>query len=103
MPGAVTAWKSSLTAYKAGSTKLADTIADPASSPEVFEEGWDAALAKEEQLVGGAEDPTPNPSAAAVVVNGNGAANGIATPEPVGSGAAAADADEDGESEEDAE
>ncbi|KAG9112450.1 hypothetical protein FRC07_007897, partial [Ceratobasidium sp. 392] len=26
---------------------LADTIANPADNPELFEEGWDAALAKE--------------------------------------------------------
>lgn len=28
--------------------KLAETIADPADNPELFEEGWDAALEKEQ-------------------------------------------------------
>ena len=43
---AVQAWKSELTSKKR--TKIAATIADPSSNPELFEEGWEEALFREE-------------------------------------------------------
>ncbi|KDR84450.1 hypothetical protein GALMADRAFT_237319 [Galerina marginata CBS 339.88] len=48
-PKAVEAWKSELTAK--GRSKISATIADPSANPELFEEGWEAALAKEEELL----------------------------------------------------
>jgi len=45
-PKAVQAWKSELTSKKR--TKIAATIADPSSNPELFEEGWEEVLAREE-------------------------------------------------------
>ena len=45
-PKAVQAWKSELTSKKR--TKVAATIADPSSNPELFEEGWEEVLAREE-------------------------------------------------------
>jgi coatomer subunit beta' len=49
-PKAVQAWKSDLVAKKR--SKVAATIADPATNPEMFEEGWEDVLAREEALVG---------------------------------------------------
>ena len=43
---AVQAWKSELTSKKR--TKIAAIIADPSSNPELFEEGWEEVLAREE-------------------------------------------------------
>ena len=43
---AVQAWKSELTSKKR--TKVAATIADSSSNPELFEEGWEEMLAREE-------------------------------------------------------
>ena len=43
---AARAWRADLESRN--KSKLADTVADPADSPELFEEGWDAALAKEQ-------------------------------------------------------
>ena len=40
------AWKSELTSKKR--TKIAANIADPSSNPELFEEGWEEVLAREE-------------------------------------------------------
>ena len=45
-PKAVQAWKSELTSKKR--TKIAAIIADPSSNPELFEEGWEEVLAREE-------------------------------------------------------
>ena len=45
-PKAVQAWKSELISKKR--TKVAATIADPSSNPELFEEGWEEVLAREE-------------------------------------------------------
>ncbi|KAF9477857.1 coatomer protein [Pholiota conissans] len=45
----VSAWKADLTEKKR--SKIAATIADPATNPELFEEGWEEALAKEEALL----------------------------------------------------
>lgn len=42
---AARAWRDDLESKN--KSKLADTIADPADNPELFEEGWDAALEKE--------------------------------------------------------
>lgn len=49
-PKAVQAWKSDLSAKKR--SKIATTIADPATNPEMFEEGWEDVLAREEALLG---------------------------------------------------
>jgi len=49
-PKAVQAWKSDLVAKKR--SKIATTIADPATIPEMFEEGWEDMLAREEALLG---------------------------------------------------
>ncbi|KAF8967534.1 coatomer protein [Flammula alnicola] len=46
---AVSAWKSELEAKSR--SKIAATIADPSTNPELFEEGWAEALAKEEELL----------------------------------------------------
>lgn len=46
---AVSLWTSELTAK--GRSKIAATIADPAANPELFEEGWEAVLAREEELL----------------------------------------------------
>ncbi|PPR04845.1 hypothetical protein CVT24_007233 [Panaeolus cyanescens] len=45
---ALAAWKAELTSK--GRSKLAATIADPAVNQDLFTEGWEAALAKEEEL-----------------------------------------------------
>jgi hypothetical protein len=45
-PKAVQAWKSELTSKKR--TKIAALIADPSTNPELFEEGWEEVLAREE-------------------------------------------------------
>lgn len=45
MTAAVTQWRSSLAA--GGKKKLATAIADPSENAELFEEGWEAALARE--------------------------------------------------------
>ena len=44
---AVAAWKSDLVAK--GRSKIANTIADPSTKSEMFEEGWEAALAREQE------------------------------------------------------
>ncbi|RXW23627.1 hypothetical protein EST38_g2218 [Candolleomyces aberdarensis] len=54
VPQAVKSWKSELTSKKRN--KLADAIADPAVNPELFEEGWEAAIAREEKLANGADE-----------------------------------------------
>ncbi len=46
-PKAVAGWKSDLVAK--GRSKIANTIADPSSESEMFEEGWEAALAREQE------------------------------------------------------
>lgn len=43
---AVAAWKSDLIAK--GRPKIANTIADPSLNPELFEEGWEASLSREQ-------------------------------------------------------
>ncbi|KAF8187171.1 coatomer protein [Pholiota molesta] len=48
-PAVVSAWKSDLTDKKRA--KIAATIADPSTQPELFEEGWEEALAREEALL----------------------------------------------------
>ncbi|KAF5321563.1 hypothetical protein D9619_000091 [Psilocybe cf. subviscida] len=48
-PQAVAAWKAELTAKSR--SKIANTIADPAENSELFKEGWEAALAKEEEAL----------------------------------------------------
>lgn len=48
VPKAVAAWKSDLTAR--GRSKIVDTIADPVANPDIFEEGWESVLAKEQQV-----------------------------------------------------
>ena len=45
MSTAVEAWKADLKTRNRA--KLADAIASPNTDPEVFEEGWDAALERE--------------------------------------------------------
>jgi len=45
-PKAVQAWKSELTSKSR--TKIAAIVADPSSNPELFEEGWEEVLAREE-------------------------------------------------------
>jgi hypothetical protein len=49
----VSAWKSDLTDKKRA--KIAATIADPSTQPELFEEGWEEALAREEALLSSCE------------------------------------------------
>ncbi|KAH9482103.1 Coatomer subunit beta' [Psilocybe cubensis] len=49
VPKAVAAWKTDLTSKNRG--KIAGTIADPAQNPELFVEGWEDALAKEEEAL----------------------------------------------------
>ena len=46
IPEAVTAWKAELKGK--GKSKIADSVADPTEHPELFEEGWKDAVAKEE-------------------------------------------------------
>ncbi|KAJ3513632.1 hypothetical protein NLJ89_g2841 [Agrocybe chaxingu] len=46
---AVDAWKSDLKTK--GRPKIANAIAEPSANPELFEEGWEAALAKEEEAL----------------------------------------------------
>ncbi|KAF5321445.1 hypothetical protein D9619_000081 [Psilocybe cf. subviscida] len=48
-PQAVAAWKAELAAKSR--SKIANTIADPAENSELFEEGWEVALAKEEEAL----------------------------------------------------
>ncbi|KIJ57284.1 hypothetical protein M422DRAFT_57615 [Sphaerobolus stellatus SS14] len=48
VPKATEAWKSSL--VTGGKKKLAAIIADPTENPELFEEGWADALAREKEL-----------------------------------------------------
>ena len=50
-PKAVATWKSDLTSKNR--SKIAATIADPSENPELFEEGWEAVLQKEEELLAG--------------------------------------------------
>lgn len=50
-------------------TKIADTIASPTTNPEVFEEGWDAALEKEAAAL--KLSPEASPAAATETVNGD--------------------------------
>lgn len=47
VPKAVAAWKSDLVAK--GRSKIANTIVDPSAKSEMFEEGWEAAVAREEE------------------------------------------------------
>lgn len=47
-PKAAEAWKADLVGKKR--PKIAVSIADPSSTPELFEEGWEQALATEEQV-----------------------------------------------------
>jgi coatomer subunit beta' len=54
VPQAVKSWKSELAAKNRN--KIADAIADPSVNPELFEEGWEAAVAREEKLANGAEE-----------------------------------------------
>ncbi|KAF8165977.1 coatomer protein [Crassisporium funariophilum] len=54
VPKAVNAWKSDLTTKNR--TKIAATIAHPSLNPEVFEEGWEEVLAKEEALLQSSEE-----------------------------------------------
>lgn len=63
MPTTVEAWKEDLKIKNRA--KLADTIATPASNPDLFEEGWEAALEKEAAAL------QLGTSAAGVVVNGS--------------------------------
>jgi coatomer subunit beta' len=49
VPRAIAAWKSDL--VDKGRSKIANMIADPSTNPELFEEGWEAALAKEQEAV----------------------------------------------------
>lgn len=49
MPTAVDAWKADLKAKNR--PRLADMIASPTADPEVFEEGWDAALEREAAML----------------------------------------------------
>ena len=48
---AVASWTADLTTK--GRSKIAATIADPATHAELFEEGWADALAREEELLSG--------------------------------------------------
>jgi len=48
VPKAVAAWKSDLAAK--GRSKISDTIADPVANPDMFEEGWESVLIKEQQV-----------------------------------------------------
>lgn len=50
VPRAVVAWQSDLVAK--GRSKIANMIADPSINPELFEEGWASALAREQETVG---------------------------------------------------
>ena len=78
VPDLVKRWKQSLaTARKGTSSKqasIADKIADPATQPELFAEGWGEALAKERQVVqhAAAPAPTAQPTATAATTNGSG-------------------------------
>jgi len=49
-PKAVEAWKSDLVAKNR--SKIAATVADPAANPELFGEGWEDVLEREEELLG---------------------------------------------------
>ncbi|KAG8783052.1 hypothetical protein FRC12_020155 [Ceratobasidium sp. 428] len=60
-PTAASAWHEDL--ISKNKTKLADTIANPADNPELFEEGWDAALAKEAGRDEQHEEAVPNGAA----------------------------------------
>lgn len=66
MPKTVEVWKEELKAKNR--TKIADTIASPTTNPEVFEEGWEAALEKEATAL--KLNTEGSPEAAPVTVNG---------------------------------
>ena len=48
----VECWRSNLASSKANHKKLATTIASPSSNPELFEEGWKAALERDAGMKG---------------------------------------------------
>jgi len=54
VPKAVAAWKTDLVTR--GKKKIAEAVADPSGNPELFEEGWEDALAREK----GVEQPAVN-------------------------------------------
>ena len=56
VPDAVDAWRAELKTK--GRTKLAAAVAHPGENPELFEEGWEGALARER---GEAPPPPPEP------------------------------------------
>ena len=60
----VEVWKEELKARNR--SKIADTIASPTTNPEVFEEGWEAALEKEAAALKLGTDEPP-----AVTANGS--------------------------------
>lgn len=66
VPQAVKAWRKDLEAKK--KPKLAAAVGDPDDTPEAFEEGWEAALAREQEATSGrgkvAPAPFPVPSSA---------------------------------------
>ena len=49
VPRIIAVWKSDLVTN--GRSKIANTIADPSVNPELFEEGWEATLAKAQEAV----------------------------------------------------
>lgn len=56
VPDAVQAWKSELTSKNR--SKIAAKIADPTEQPDLFEEGWEDAVARE---IGAEKQPSPLP------------------------------------------
>ena len=50
VPQTVEDWRSNLASSKANHKKLAATIASPTENPDLFEEGWKAALEREAGL-----------------------------------------------------
>jgi coatomer subunit beta' len=56
VPRAVAAWKSDLASNRP------NMIVDPSINPELFEEGWEAAIAKEQEAVSSCEPSNTNPA-----------------------------------------
>lgn len=75
MPKTVGIWKEDLVAKNR--KRLADAIADPSTNPELFEESWEEALAREAKLVTPKVDEAPETSLPTPVVNGNGTSSPV--------------------------
>lgn len=81
VPAVVSKWREELEATKRSKqSAIAASLADPSANPEAFEEGWSAALAKEEELLAASLSSRSDAAKPPVVVPPEGAPapNGIA-------------------------